>query len=70
MEPIDAPDWVDQDLLTRSDAAERLDAEIADDRERLAGLEAAHAQQSALTLVQRRIDAMSEMAAELRADTD
>jgi hypothetical protein len=70
MKPIDAPDWVDQDLLTKQDAADRLDVEIGDDQARLTELESSDAhddsRRSAITLVRRRIAAMTEIRDELR----
>ena len=52
-------DWADQDLLTRAEASERLEAEIAD----LSGkAEADHLDE----LQQRRLDAMTEALARMR----
>ncbi|WP_017934931.1 hypothetical protein [Nocardioides sp. Iso805N] len=65
---IDAPDWVDQDLLTKDEAAERLDEEIVLVRERLARLEAAPAGPdpvSAIEMVRRRLVAMEKLRASL-----
>lgn len=65
---IDAPDWVDQDLLTKDEAAERLDEEIVLVRERLARLEATAAgpdQASAIEMVRRRLVAMENLRASL-----
>jgi hypothetical protein len=61
---IDAPDWVDQDLLTREEAAERLDEEIVLVRERLARLEADRSAPdagSAIEMVRRRLVAMEQV---------
>ncbi|WGL54059.1 hypothetical protein P5P86_09565 [Nocardioides sp. BP30] len=60
---IDAPDWIDQDLLTRDEAAERLDEEIILVRERLARLEATPSgpdPDSAIGMVRRRLVAMEQ----------
>jgi hypothetical protein len=65
---IDAPDWVDQDLLTREEAGERLDEEIAAVRARLAELEAAVPDQltvESLDMVRRRLAAMENVRAGL-----
>jgi hypothetical protein len=61
---IDAPDWIDQDLLTREEAAERLDEEIILVRERLARLEAGSSgpdPESAIEMVRRRLAAMEHV---------
>lgn len=65
---IDAPDWVDQDLLTRDEASERLDEEIAIVRRRVAELESVTADQRAvdsLEMVRRRLSAMENLRATL-----
>ncbi|GAA1970263.1 hypothetical protein GCM10009798_33760 [Nocardioides panacihumi] len=65
---IDAPDWIDQDLLTREEAGERLDEEIAIVRRRVAELEAAPADQrtvDSLEMVRRRLAAMEGVRADL-----
>ncbi|MGH4002071.1 MAG: hypothetical protein ACRDTJ_31920 [Pseudonocardiaceae bacterium] len=70
---IDAPDWVDQDLLTKDEAAERLDEEIVLVRERLARLEAGSAgpdPESAIAMVRRRLVAMEELRASLREELE
>ncbi|MGH3976596.1 MAG: hypothetical protein ACRDS9_25250 [Pseudonocardiaceae bacterium] len=70
---IDAPDWVDQDLLTKDEAAERLDEEIDLVRERLARLEARTAgpdPESAIAMVRRRLVAMEELRASLREELE
>lgn len=61
---IDAPDWVDQDLLTREEAGERLDEEIETVRRRLAELEAAAPDQNnadSQAMVRRRLSAMESL---------
>jgi hypothetical protein len=65
---IDAPDWVDQDLLTRDEASERLDDEIALVRRRLTELETAVPDQwtvDSLDMVRRRLSAMENLRASL-----
>lgn len=65
---IDAPDWIDQDLLTRDEASERLDEEIALVRGRISELEAGEAGQQtddALDMVRRRLSAMEGVRADL-----
>ncbi len=65
---IDAPDWIDQDLLTREEAGERLDEEIEIVRRRVAELEAAPADQQtldSLEMVRRRLTAMEDVRANL-----
>lgn len=65
---IDAPDWVDQDLLTRDEAGERLDEEIVILRVRLADLESATADSrtaDSLEMVGRRLAAMENLRATL-----
>lgn len=65
---IDAPDWVDQDLLTRDEASERLDDEIAIVHARIAELEAAaadHRTADSLAMVRRRLSAMENLRATL-----
>lgn len=52
-------DWADQDLLTRDEAAERLEAEIAD-----LGKKAEAGQGDEIQ--QRRLDAMKEALARMR----
>jgi len=68
---IDAPDWVDQDLLTKEEAGERLDEEIVAVRERLARLEATRTgpdPDSAIEMVWRRLVAMENVRASLLGD--
>lgn len=57
---IRADDWVEQDLLTRDLAAERLDAVVAQATAELAHLEEQGAPPEALDLVRRRIAAAAE----------
>jgi len=69
---IDAPDWVDQDLLTKDEAGERLDEEIVLVRERLARLEAGPTgpdSASAIEMVRRRLIAMENVRASLLKTT-
>ncbi|MCA1008864.1 hypothetical protein LCL87_24410 [Rhodococcus hoagii] len=56
-ERIEADDWVEQDLLTRDLAVERLDAVVAQATAELAYLEQAGASAAAIDLVRRRIAA-------------
>jgi len=70
---IDAPDWVDQDLLTKDEASERLDEEIVLVRARLARLEAGSAgpdPESAIAMVRRRLVAMEELRTSLREELE
>ena len=64
VEPDPRSDWHDQDLLTNSEAAGRLDSEIAETREKLDGLAAGDARRDYLA---RRLNAMEEALRELRA---
>ncbi|WP_305092913.1 hypothetical protein [Prescottella sp. R16] len=57
---IEADDWVEQDLLTRDLAVERLDAVAAQATAELAYLEEQNAPQAAVDLVRRRIAAAAE----------
>ncbi|QCQ90465.1 hypothetical protein [Rhodococcus sp. SGAir0479] len=56
-ERIEADDWVEQDLLTRDLAVERLDAVVAQAEAELAYLEKTGAPADAIELVRRRIAA-------------
>lgn len=56
-ERIDADDWVEQDLLTRDLAVERLEAVVAQATAELAYLEENGASAEAIDLVRRRIAA-------------
>lgn len=56
-ERIEADDWVEQDLLTRDLAVERLDAVVAQATAELEHLERVQADPSAIDLVRRRIAA-------------
>ncbi|RHW28594.1 hypothetical protein D0Z08_01640 [Nocardioides immobilis] len=65
---IDAPDWIDQDLLTRDEAGERLDEEIESARRRVAELESSVPDQrtaDSLEMVRRRLAAMENVRASL-----
>lgn len=65
---IDAPDWIDQDLLTRDEAGERLDEEIESVRRRLAELEGSVPDEwtaDSLDMVRRRLTAMENVRATL-----
>lgn len=65
---IDAPDWIDQDLLTRDEAGERLDEEIESVRRRLAELESSVPDEwtaDSLEMVRRRLTAMENVRATL-----
>ncbi|MGW9566881.1 hypothetical protein GS504_27885 [Rhodococcus hoagii] len=56
-ERIEADDWVEQDLLTRDLASERLDAVVTQATAELAYLETSEASTEAIDLVRRRIAA-------------
>ncbi|MBM4638476.1 hypothetical protein GS448_01320 [Rhodococcus hoagii] len=56
-ERIEADDWVEQDLLTRDLASERLDAVVTQATAELAYLERSGASAEAIDLVRRRIAA-------------
>ncbi|PTR22833.1 hypothetical protein C8K36_11015 [Rhodococcus sp. OK519] len=56
-ERIEADDWVEQDLLTRDLAAERLDAVVAQATAELDHLEKVDADPAAIELVRKRITA-------------
>lgn len=61
---IDAADWVDQDLLTRTEAGERLDEEMALVRARLRELERGSADAatgSSVEMIARRLAAMESV---------
>ncbi|WP_442943328.1 hypothetical protein [Nocardia sp. NBC_00565] len=62
---IDAADWIDQDLLTRDEAGERLDEEIVRVRARLRDLESGPgddpAVASSVAMVSRRLAAMESI---------
>lgn len=62
---IDAADWVDQDLLTREEAGERLDEEIVRVRARLCDLESGAGDPAALAMVTRRLTAMESIRSSL-----
>ena len=66
---IDAADWTDQDLLTRDEAGERLDDEIAVARKRLSELETKDAGDTdvaaSLAVVRRRLAAMESLRSHL-----
>ncbi|HLS78528.1 MAG TPA: hypothetical protein VK083_17230 [Nocardia sp.] len=62
---IDAPDWVDQDLLTRDHSARLLDEEIDAEQARLAGL--GDDQVAARARIDSRIEAMRAVRDRLRA---
>ena len=63
MKPLDVDDWADQDLLTKDEARERLAAEIARTRSRLATLK--HPDDDAeITLIERRLVAMESVHSE------
>ncbi|MBV7706968.1 hypothetical protein A5780_25210 [Nocardia sp. 852002-20019_SCH5090214] len=55
---IDAADWVEQDLLTKQEAGERLAEEIVRVRARLGELRAGAGDAAAMTMVARRLAAM------------
>ncbi|WP_019546610.1 hypothetical protein [Streptomyces sulphureus] len=61
---IDAADWVDDDLLTRDEAGERLRGEIDETRARLAELEGSASPVPAVAdsvrLLRRRLSALEE----------
>ncbi|MFF3573988.1 hypothetical protein [Nocardia jiangxiensis] len=64
---IDAADWVDQDLLTRQEAGERLAEEIARVRARLRAVESqSGADAAAVTMIARRLAAMESIRDSLR----
>ncbi|MDH3047257.1 hypothetical protein [Gordonia alkanivorans] len=65
---IDAADWVDQDLLTRDEAAERLDNEIVVARTRLTALRSENGDTASITLVERRLSAMENLRTRLTDD--
>ena len=56
-ERIEADDWVEQDLLTRDLASERLDAVVTQATAELTYLETSGASTEAIDLVRRRIAA-------------
>lgn len=58
---IDAADWVDQDLLTRDEAGERLIGEIEHERKKLQELEATTQNPDSIALVKRRLIAMENL---------
>ncbi|WP_189094288.1 hypothetical protein, partial [Nocardia jinanensis] len=62
---IAADDWTDTDLLTRAEAAERLDDEIATATEQLAALQASGGSEAAVDLVSRRLAAMKAARSDL-----
>jgi len=63
MERFDVDDWADQDLLTKDEARERLAAEIARTRSRLATLK--HPDDDAeIALLERRLVAMESVHSE------
>ncbi|MDN2497054.1 hypothetical protein FHY52_10155 [Nocardia nova] len=55
---IDAADWVEQDLLTKQEAGERLAEEIVRVRARLGEFRAGAGDVAAMTMVARRLAAM------------
>ncbi|MFW0785804.1 hypothetical protein AAFP35_14920 [Gordonia sp. CPCC 206044] len=72
VQQIAAPDWVDQDLLTREDAVKLLDREIAAERdrlgeERITGWSTAN-RNAARDLAARRIAAMEALRTDLLSD--
>ncbi|WP_040800976.1 hypothetical protein [Nocardia higoensis] len=64
---IAAPDWVDQDLLTRDHSARLLDEEIAAEQTRLAELEGIADREETRERITRRIATMETIRARLRA---
>jgi hypothetical protein len=58
IEQLPVSDWTDQDLLTKDEARERLVDEIGRTRARLEELKAANADESEITLLARRLNAM------------
>ena len=58
---IDAADWVEQDLLTKQEAGERLAEEIVRVRARLGEFRAGAADVAAMTMVARRLAAMESI---------
>ncbi|GAA4667192.1 hypothetical protein [Gordonia humi] len=58
---IDAADWVDEDLLTRSEAGERLVEEIESERKKLADLQKSESSPEVIARVRRRLDAMERL---------
>jgi hypothetical protein len=64
VEQLPVSDWTDQDLLTKDEARERLVDEIGRCRARLDELEAANADDSEITLLARRLNAMESIRSE------
>jgi hypothetical protein len=64
VEQLPLSDWTDQDLLTKDEARERLVAEIGRCRAQLDELEAANADESEITLLARRLNAMESVRSE------
>ncbi|WP_308706082.1 hypothetical protein [Nocardia nova] len=58
---IDAADWVEQDLLTKQEAGERLAEEIARVRARLGELRPGAENAAAVTMLARRLAAMESI---------
>jgi hypothetical protein len=64
VEQLPVSDWTDQDLLTKDEARERLVDEIGRCRARLDELNAANADESEITLLARRLNAMESIRGE------
>ena len=66
VEQLALDDWADQDLLTKDEAHERLVAEIARTKARLAEL-SAESDEAEVTLLTRRLNAMESVRDEYTA---
>jgi hypothetical protein len=64
VEQLPLSDWTDQDLLTKEEARERLVDEIRRCRAQLDELKAANADESEITLLARRLNAMESVRSE------
>jgi chorismate mutase len=64
IEQLPVSDWTDQDLLTKDEARARLVDEIGRCRARLDELKANNADESELTLLAHRLNAMESIAGE------
>lgn len=61
VEQLPVSDWTDQDLLTKDEARERLVGEIDRTKAHLAQLERDNADEAAIGLVARRLNAMESI---------
>jgi hypothetical protein len=64
IEQLPVADWTDQDLLTKDEARERLVDEIGRSRARLDELKETNADESEITLLARRLNAMESIRGE------